>query len=213
MIAYHVHRHGITETPVVGEYIHAIKSNTSNVHFTQDLIDDLLPQGLSFWGTLGLIDSTQVYHERMNIEDLQANCDARNHAIQEYTFELIRQLKYPQMPSRLASLYALESLDDLYNCWGVLHQGDYTIYEIEYEQQAVKLDANHLRSGYIFPSVSEEAKSQTLAHMFSPGLNWMSANAYWSGNFTEKPKPELLISFPVKVLREVHTQQLEHVAK
>lgn len=212
MIAYHVHRHGITDKPVTGEYMHAIKSDFSNEHFTQDLIDELLPQGLSFWGTLGLIDSTQVYHEKMNIEDLKANCDARNRAIQEYTFELVRQLKYPQMPSRLASLYALESLDELYNYWDVLHRGDYTIYEIEYEQ-AVKLDASLLLPGYIFNDVPEESKDQVLAHTFSPGLNWKSANAYWSGSFTEQPKPELLIPFPVKILREVHTQQVEHVVK
>ena len=127
---------------------------------------------------------------------LYKTCDDDfNEPLTEIIFELVRQLYFPDAPSRLTSLYASESIEQAM-IWQKLWKNNFkdnneqlahSLWEIEYESNAKLFDANHLN---IF---SNDEFSYITA------LDY--ANKYWQGHFSENPLPELLIPYPVTIVR------------
>lgn len=120
----------------------------------------------------------------------------------EIVFELIRQYSFPDAPSRLASIYASQTLEqaELWrNLWDenfghIPSQTACTLWKIEYETSANLYDA-----AWLDTATKDGEKKFVLSY-----LSLMeSAHQYWSGAFTSVPMPELLIPFPASVLRRL----------
>ena len=117
--------------------------------------------------------------------------------IAEIIFELVRQLHFPDAPSRLTSLYASESIEQAEN-WQRLWRNYFddqpeqtacSLWEISYKTNAKLYDANFLNI------MSDDEFAYTTA------LD--SAYKYWNGIMSENPLPELLIPYPVTVMRTI----------
>lgn len=173
------------------------KSFVPNNPLGKSLISDLDFNGVSRHGELYLTDNPYYSSNPMTLEDLNKINAHNSMYITEYTFELIRKLCFSNMPSRFTSLFALESLDDLQH-WDLL-QGNFSIFEIEISEPVVKLDASFLKGGIALNFV----KDFQFYEGFSPSINFYNAKKYWSGLFSEKPQPEVLISLPIKVGKEI----------
>lgn len=120
--------------------------------------------------------------------------------VTEIIFELTRQLHFPTSPSRLNSLYASETInqaDQWRRLWcenfnNTLGQVAQTLWEIEYKTNAQLYDANWL-DYFSFEGHKE----------FSYLVKLENAFHYWQHDFTPTPLPELLIPYPVKVIRVI----------
>lgn len=118
--------------------------------------------------------------------------------ITEIIFELIRQLHFPNAPSRLNSLYASETLEQALqwkNLWCKYFDNKEgqiakSLWEIGYETDAQLYDAKWL--DYLPCKNSKE---------FSYLIKLENAQHYWQHDFSPAPLPELLIPYPVKVIR------------
>ncbi len=123
--------------------------------------------------------------------------DSFTEAITEIIFELVRQLHFPDSPSRLTSLYASESIEQS-EIWQRLwyknfqnqkEQNAHSLWEISYKTNAKLYDANFLN---IMPD-------DEFSYIFALD----SAYQYWQGNISKDPLPELLVPYPVTVVRIV----------
>lgn len=114
----------------------------------------------------------------------------------ELTFELVRQMNFPDAPSRLSSLYGAETLGGamLWNC--ILRKNlknepgqlPESLWEIEFETEARTYDAKWL-------DIPDKDFSM---------LNQMEhAYNYWGGIHTTSPLLELLIPYPVTIVRKI----------
>lgn len=118
--------------------------------------------------------------------------------ITEIVFELIRQLHFSTAPSRLNSVYASETIEQAEQWQKLWHknfnniagQTAQTLWTIEYETEAQLYDANWL-DYFSFEGHKE----------FSYLAKLENALHYWQHDFTPTPLPELLIPYPVKVVR------------
>ncbi len=112
----------------------------------------------------------------------------------EFIFELVRQLKFPDAPSRLTSLYGIETIEQAARWKDVLHgQASDALWEIEYEADAPVYDASLLN---VDPDQVWEGE-------FSCFLTMENAYRYWAGERTENSLPELLITPPVTIVRQL----------
>lgn len=112
----------------------------------------------------------------------------------ELLAESVRKSYYPDKPSRFKSLFAVARLSDLklWKEYFPIDSGTH-IYEIEYDpSKCVELDARFLKGG-----VDCDPYTQT-----------DSLKKYWSGQTSDSPLPELLISLPVIVRRLVCTGEI-----
>ena len=116
--------------------------------------------------------------------------------ITEIVFELVRQLHFPDSPSRLSSLYASQTLEDallwqktLLNNFNDSSQIAHSLWEIEFSTAAQLYDASLLNLN------SKEEFSYLIL------LN--NAFRYWKKEFTASPLPELLIPYPVTFSRKI----------
>ncbi len=115
--------------------------------------------------------------------------------IVEIIFELVRQQHFPHSPSRLTSFYASESIDEaekwchfLYKVHGhKQNQVPQSLWEIKYETESKLYDAKFL--------------DITTNDSFSYLAALENAHNYWNGSMSNNPLPELLIPYPVTVIR------------
>lgn len=115
----------------------------------------------------------------------------------ELTFELVRQLHYPNAPSRLTSLYASKTLSQaeqwrktwLKNFGNSQVDTAQSLWEIQFEADAKLYDAAYL-------NVPPDAG-------FSYLMQLEHAHKYWSGTFSEDPLPELLVPLPATIIRKI----------
>lgn len=115
----------------------------------------------------------------------------------ELIFELVRQHYFSDRPSRLSCLYASKTIDQAlqwHNLWCKNFSFDHrhtaeSLWEIEFDSDEVLCDANFLN---IF---TEDQFS------FVTALD--HAYRYWNGESTQTPLPELLVRFPVTVIRNL----------
>lgn len=148
------------------------------------LIRKFFPDGLTPHGMQTLIN------RNMCSQDVDGT-------IAEIIFELVRQIHFPNAPSRLTSLFASQTIDAAeqwdrfwYKCFGpIVEQLPKSLWEIEFETDAKLFDAS-------FFDVMSNNK-------FSYLLGLENAYRYWRGEFSDEPLPELLIPYPVTVLRSV----------
>ncbi len=117
--------------------------------------------------------------------------------ITELTFELVRQIHFSDAPSRLLSLYAAETLGGAMQWDRTLRrnlgnkpgQVPESLWEIEYETEAGCYDAKWL-------DVPPDKGFSMLDQL-------ECAHNYWRGIHTLNPLFELLIPFPVVVVRKI----------
>jgi hypothetical protein len=163
-----------------------------------DLIKELFPDGVSLHGINYLRDLYYPYGEDF-MTDIKSSNQIISMAITEYSFELIRRLKYSHIPSRFETLFALENLDDIKK-WPELITNNYKIFEIKVNNtQVFKLDASSLLSGvYLDQKICPQVEG------FFAELNWRYSNKYWSSlDSKDMKKPELLIKLPVTIGKEI----------
>jgi len=190
MIIYHVSRE--EELPV-GEMLQLENYQLNKMEI------DLFPEGLSYHGRKVL--TADWYESPLSTVDITKSIKKPSIHITEYTFELIRKLKFPNMPSRMTSLFALKSLDDL-QYWPELTASEYSIFRLEVDEIPKEVDASFLKSGLsqIFIDNPYHSEDTQFSQAFLADKNWENAIQYWSGEFSNDPRPELLVSLPVKVL-------------
>lgn len=118
-------------------------------------------------------------------------------SIAEIVFELVRQKDFPESPSRLSSLYASETITHAEQ-WLQHFKGTFfhqrsqlplSLWEISFKSNARLYDAKLLD---IEPDD---------CFSYLPLLE--HAYRYWRGEMTPSPLPELLIPYPVLVVRKI----------
>lgn len=115
----------------------------------------------------------------------------------EFIFELIRQHHFSHAPSRLTSLYGIETVEQAIQWRRNFEQWSgkttYSLWEIAYETEAATYDASLLN---VDPA-------QVSENEFSCLLTMDNAFRYWSGEMTKDALPELLIPPPVTVIHQI----------
>lgn len=115
----------------------------------------------------------------------------------ELIFELVRQLQFPDAPSRLTSLYASSTLQQA-KLWKLLWEKNFPgqdrqipkqLWEIEFETSAKLYDAKLLE-------VSQNNEFSYLRYLDN-------AYRYWDGEQSATPLYELLIPFPVTLVQQI----------
>lgn len=142
---------------------------------------------------------------------IEQSSDCYNFMIEHY-FELVREARFPEMPSRFASMFACDS--DGIRLWykALSHNSEVTVYEIEGSNQ-FRFDGALLSLGpYINNRFGLVPK---YANLF--------ANTYWQQLSSEglrqglieegvpafaPPEWEYLVQFPVRVHRKVDKQDV-----
>lgn len=117
--------------------------------------------------------------------------------ITELIFEFVRQIHFPESPSRLSSLYASESPEHAQRWKQLLCQQfghaygqiPHSLWEIKFETNAKLYDASLLNTS------SDDT--------FSFLSELENAHRYWNSEWTESPMPELLIPYPVTVVCQI----------
>lgn len=151
----------------------------------QALVQKYFPDGLSPHG-LSMLMSVRQYSTH------------GWEAITEIIFELVRQLHFPESPSRLTSLYASMSRADSVK-WAQLwyhHFQDITgqvaheLWEIEFDSDVRLYDASLL-------ALSTDDHSNDFSYLHA----LENAHRYWRREFSSNPIPELIIPYPVTVRR------------
>ena len=117
----------------------------------------------------------------------------------EIVFELVRQLHFPDAPSRLTSLYACETIEQAKQ-WQQLFFENFHhdrnedieqmangLWEIEFTTNARLYDASFL-------DVPPDSIFSYIQHL-------ECAYNYWNGNLSKTPLPELLVPYPVTIKR------------
>ena len=138
----------------------------------------------------------------LGIQVLQTHTKKENdeqQAISEIIFEFIRRVHYPNVPSRLASLYASKSVEEAEQwCrrWKTAfgkdsEQTPESLWEIEYETNAELYDA-----AWLDVAASED-------NLISYPTMIESAHYYWRHKFLQSSFPELLIRYPVTIVRKL----------
>ena len=167
----------VTDTKIISKYF----SDPMRIALTKKYFPDgLSPHGLSM-----------LLIHKSSEHDFQE-------PITEIIFELVRQTHFSSSPSRLCSMYASESIEQAelwYKLWhknfkGSKNQLPQSLWEIEFETNAKLYDANWLNH---FPCESQNG--------FSYLAELENAHHYWKNDFTKIPLPELLIPYPVKIVR------------
>lgn len=147
-----------------------------------DLAKKFFPKGLTPHGMQVLINCG-------------LHSDNAPEAIAEIIFELVRQLHFPDAPSRLCSFYASQTIGHAerwdrfwYGCYGPRKgQVPESLWEIRFEASARLYDAS-------FCDVTPNGK-------FSYLIGLENAYRYWNGEFSKSPMPELLIPAPITISR------------
>ncbi|WP_026021227.1 hypothetical protein [Paenibacillus senegalensis] len=144
-----------------------------------EIVSERYPEGMSRQGSVYYASQGNELDEKkvrlMHIENV---------------FEYERRLHFPHRTSRFQSVFASRELS-VVKIWG--DELDFPfgkrLWEIEFDpSNYIELDAAWLIFDYKNPSFLTAA---------------YYAQKYWSGEFSNSPKPELLIKPPIRFIREV----------
>ncbi|MDD1685596.1 DUF2441 domain-containing protein [Methanoregula sp.] len=169
------------------------------------LINDLYPNGLTEHGKKylleqGLIIKGLVFEYKSLIKSDQITgleignqiCNIprgpaqfiHNIPIIELTFELIRRMEFPQLPSRFQSIFGWSTLNEAKAFRETHGNGESDIYSVKCEE-CIKVDMNLLLMGG------------------SPIGSIILARKYWSGEAGNNPRWEILMKPPVYIIHKV----------
>ena len=115
----------------------------------------------------------------------------------ELTLEHIRALKFPDKPSRFQCLFASKTKDEAL-LWAKKHcttENLFHIVEIE-SDVFYEFDASWLNS-----SIAQSQQIPFTGPASSTAYYFDIANRYWSGKLTNKPEIEVLLPYPIKVIK------------
>lgn len=130
----------------------------------------------------------------------------------EHFFELVREARYPNMPSRFISFFACEHEGLLAWKEPLRLTGDSAIYEVEGSDQ-YRVDGRLLTIGLY----------NNNKYMFNPKYANLFANTYWQQSSSENlhhslsqdkvtpfppPQWEYLVQFPVQILRKLSKDEV-----
>lgn len=182
MIAYHIDRdHRLKQGQVLGLYHNSNEPSFLERH--------MFPNGLSYHG---------LHYINEECQNIGGN--KPSYYIMEYELELIRKCYFSKLPSRFQSFFALKSLDDVKQ-WSNIWDTSAPIWAIEYdESQSIIRDSNLLCPGL---------KKQDSNDSFNLNDSFLYYYSYWNGYNTPRPRLEILIAPPVKILELV---QPEHIS-
>ncbi len=103
--------------------------------------------------------------------------------ILELVLELVRAASFPNLPSRLVSMFACDNMS-------VLQQ----------------FSATYNKHGNVFEITGQSSGPYDMRHLmlgFTIAQAWEYAENYWSGNQTTQPLPEYLVALPSTVGSQV----------
>ena len=143
----------------------------------REKIAELYPNGISHHGRQYLHDQYHYVYDEKNTAFIN------HHAMIEITFELVRQAKFKDKPSRFESTFGCETLEEALKFRAERRNSNCKIYKVSTDSY-FKADMSLLSMGTI------------------PG-NMILAEKYWSGKSSLNPFWEILLSAPVKILHEV----------
>lgn len=105
--------------------------------------------------------------------------------------ECIRANYFPQYLSRLQCLYAVEEIKELEPWSEFFSKNGASIWEVESNSESIKkFDARNLRTAFL-------TDPSDLSQKFKYAFN------YWNLSPTTSPLPEVLLPFPVRIVRRV----------
>jgi hypothetical protein len=140
-------------------------------------IDEFYPSGISNHGKQYLENRYHFVYDNRN------SPFASYMPLIEMTFELVRQIKFKDKPSRFESFYACETYEEALEYRKDKRNLESKIYKVSTES-FFKADMNLLKAPTIIGSV-------------------ILAEKYWNGESSENPFWEILMKSPVKILHEV----------
>ncbi len=182
MIAYHVDRYHLLS---VGMQITLQKPNFEG--FMAKYMNNLFPEGLSKAGVI-----------------FTANCPLNSNTLiqnfREIEFEYLRRICFPDKPSRFQCFFSAKTCKEAFG-WIQLFtpstQLQPIIWKIDVPDDSLELDVAW-RDMF--------ATGEHGVNIYSPQSSYEAAYYYWSGQFSDQPKLEIvspLASGPVRVLEQV----------
>lgn len=203
MKLYHLDRFGLIYD---NKDITSIPRNKIDPSIRSSSFFDLFPQGVSNHcinmtsTSVPCLQHCTLLFGFINQDFLSVNSflQQKNHInsqMIDFFFELVRQAKFPDAPSRFTSLFAVEKISD-FSLWPELFRNlvpsTIRIIEIEVPDNTPRFDSSFLRGGIIFD------KNQHGYFMgFMPTANYDFAINYWSGKTSDSPRFEYLIPLPL----------------
>lgn len=144
----------------------------------------------------------------VQIDDIRNVLLQANSAVIDQAFELVRRISFPELPSRLQSLFCFGSMEEL-RTWDGYSEKEGQVFEIEAsENKTLCLDMSLVKGGFdcnIFSKNSNDGLSEksllSAAHFNAQTI--LYANKYWSGEKSDYPIFEHLVEYPIKVLNRV----------
>lgn len=185
MIAYHIDRQGKLST-----------GTTLQLSKTPQEILNVLPHlkdGISF-------------HGLKYLSDMSGNPSDIISANIEIFFEFIRIIYFPHKLSRLQSVFACKTKDELDSWLELFKKNQYpnlAVYEIEYNSQHEHLDTSFFTSNISFNMI-QRPEGVCLAFDSKPIETINLAKQYWSGLIKSNLSMELMIKPPIKILKRIY---------
>jgi hypothetical protein len=185
MIAYHLDRSEQLQSDSTLNLI-PTNANTSDTTISLYGLDKV-----SHWGKL-CYDYFQHLISDIDVEKSFASSNSFSIDLQA---ESIRKQFFQNKPSRFKSIFAVKELNDfkLWERYFQINENSH-IFEIEFDDSAYcEADASFLRGGIIQSSNPNQCALQIMDTL----------KKYWSGQMSENPLPELIVSLPVYIKRQL----------
>lgn len=133
--------------------------------------------------------------QSFSIDSLKIAFKYANSYMIDFIFELVRQAKFPHMPSRFQSLFAVKELSDFYAWSGLVNDitPNSQLFELDVPDETPRLDAYFLKGGIVFNPDPSSCYFHSLA-----AQSYDLAIKYWSGESSDHPQYEYLVSLPLK---------------
>lgn len=183
MILYHIDRYN---TLYEGQLI-----TLDNPSFSKDSDDYKLsrfmfPDGISYHGS-------HYLHE--TISD---SFDILNSSMIEIHLEMIRRIYYSSLPSRMTSLFAIPSMEEVIY-WAQILNPIYSVFIIDVPtSQFIIRDAAFLKGGI------HQVQSGL---SYSPAYNILPLIHYWEGTYSKHPHLECIVRLPVRIGQKIYPIQ------
>ncbi len=174
---YHVARADISELDKLELYNKELNIELPGYYSNREFLNkknELFPEGLSSHGNQYLGN----YYDPDEVN---------NEFLIEFGIELIRRLKYPNLPSRYQSIFGCLNIDDALTIKNNQFRGEGDIYIVSC-------------NSYFVADMGLLNQSRSIL-----GLE-IIGNKYWSGNVSSNPFYEVLMKPPVRIIEKIVTK-------